>query len=932
MMKKLLLSICTVLFVLSAFAQAPLPTSVSYGASPNQFGGTFSEAGWTYYNAGGVYSPYVDGSIKLYAVGHYVLINTADQPGVTTFTFAAGGGSNFAGTLKVQASDVATGTFTDVSQYTATTGYQTFSIPQSSFPAGTRFVKFILTVKNTGINAAIRSIGIAAAIVTTPEINVKYNGTSVLNGQTTPSFSSPVSTTTPVSFTIENTGTLDPLEITSAALSGADAADFALNTTTPLTVTSGTSNGFVIDFTPSTSGTRNATLTLSTNDPDEASYVINLYGVGGTLASEPGVPTSLAFTGGSNYVKTFRIRGSFATGAPAIDGSGGYLVLRKTGATNADIPADGTNYTVGDMVGAYQVVANTTSTSFISNSVLANTTYNFKVFAYNGSGSARNYSAGIDLDVTTPAYSVNDGASTIATEYSAINTANATFIDDLKNRVRTSTPSVLSIFYSNYASSMIEKFASRDTAGGVKALTCVYSGNIVTYSVFSYSGLDFSREHTFAHSWMPTNPADGSGAAPNNVERPEYNDQHHLFPTKQTGVNELRCNYPFGNVVTVEQTAGGAKLGLDANGKRVFEPRASQKGDVARALFYMCLRYDGVNGADGSPKSWNMAAPNGKQCLSTLINYNQDQDVLKAWHQADPPSSYEVSRNDFLDSLQRNRNPFVDHPEYACNIDFNTMTKITNAGAVTACTTPTDMIFSSAQYTEAQTVSVNGGSTRNQVLRVSINTVGTTPALTVTQFNFTTTGTTNPSADIASAELFSTGTSTSFATTTQFGSAVAAPSGNFSFTGSKELLSGGNQFWLTYDIVAAAGNNNDVINATLASVVVGSTQTASLSGTVSGRTIVNTTSISELVNGEKLILAPNPSSSVFTISYANLSNEKTFAYRVIDITGKEVLSNTTNAVSGLNIYPVDVTSIAKGLYFVECVVGNEKVTNKIVVE
>ncbi|MES2837449.1 MAG: choice-of-anchor D domain-containing protein [Bacteroidota bacterium] len=95
---------------------------------------------------------------------------------------------------------------------------------------------------------------------------------------------------------------------------------------------------------------------------------------------------------------------------------------------------------------------------------------------------------------------------------------------------------------------------------------------------------------------------------------------------------------------------------------------------------------------------------------------------------------------------------------------------------------------------------------------------------------------------------------------------------------------------------------------------------------------VGVVSVRELSKSEKLILAPNPSSAVFTISYANLSNEKTFAYRVIDITGKEVLSGNTNAVSGLNIYPVDVTSIAKGLYFVECVVGNEKVTNKIVVE
>jgi hypothetical protein len=52
--------------------------------------------------------------------------------------------------------------------------------------------------------------------------------------------------------------------------------------------------------------------------------------------------------------------------------------------------------------------------------------------------------------------------------------------------------------------------------------------------------------------------------------------------------------------------------------------------------------------------------------------------VLKAWHYQDPPDAYEIARNDFLDSLQGNRNPFIDSMQYACYIDFNTMTKIQN--------------------------------------------------------------------------------------------------------------------------------------------------------------------------------------------------------------------------------------------------------------
>jgi len=49
--------------------------------------------------------------------------------------------------------------------------------------------------------------------------------------------------------------------------------------------------------------------------------------------------------------------------------------------------------------------------------------------------------------------------------------------------------------------------------------------------------------------------------------------------------------------------------------------------------------------------------------------------LLMQWHCQDPPSNIEIARNDFIDSLQSNRNPFVDHPEYAHEIDWYTLTK-----------------------------------------------------------------------------------------------------------------------------------------------------------------------------------------------------------------------------------------------------------------
>ena len=51
----------------------------------------------------------------------------------------------------------------------------------------------------------------------------------------------------------------------------------------------------------------------------------------------------------------------------------------------------------------------------------------------------------------------------------------------------------------------------------------------------------------------------------------------------------------------------------------------------------------------------------------------QDVELLVSWHEADPPDAYDVARNDYVQSIQQNRNPFVDHPEYVDYIDFHTL-------------------------------------------------------------------------------------------------------------------------------------------------------------------------------------------------------------------------------------------------------------------
>lgn len=237
--------------------------------------------------------------------------------------------------------------------------------------------------------------------------------------------------------------------------------------------------------------------------------------------------------------------------------------------------------------------------------------------------------------------------------YDLISPSNSTFITDIENRIR--TPYV-KYGYDQYASTILANYESRDTTGGKKVITCVYSGeNFVYTPPFAWG--TYSREHTWCHSWMPTY---------NSESGPEYSDQHHLFPANQNNANGQRSNHPLGNVVTATYQYLEGKLGTDSKGGIVYEPRKSHKGDAARALLYMSLRYDGVNG------TWNFNWLNSR--LASSGETSEDLATLLEWSKQDPPDMWEIKRNNYIESIQKNRNPFVDHPEYVNYIDFNTLT------------------------------------------------------------------------------------------------------------------------------------------------------------------------------------------------------------------------------------------------------------------
>jgi endonuclease I len=262
------------------------------------------------------------------------------------------------------------------------------------------------------------------------------------------------------------------------------------------------------------------------------------------------------------------------------------------------------------------------------------------------------------------------------TYYSSIDTASASFVIDLHNLIYPHTR----ITYDNFDETNIANFAARDTTNGQKVVTCVYSGyNYVYAPPFTY--VTFSREHTWCQSWMPSVNVSGFES------RPEYSDQHHLFPVHQNNANGRRSNHPLGKVVNVTYQFLEGKLGTDANGHTVYEPRDPHKGDAARALLYMAVCYNGESGYNWTFNNLNQSIlPN-----QSSPEAPQDVVLLKQWSQQDPPDNWETARNDYVYSIQRNRNPFVDHPEYVNVIDFNTLTK---TNSTPPATEPTNYVTS----------------------------------------------------------------------------------------------------------------------------------------------------------------------------------------------------------------------------------------------
>jgi endonuclease I len=169
----------------------------------------------------------------------------------------------------------------------------------------------------------------------------------------------------------------------------------------------------------------------------------------------------------------------------------------------------------------------------------------------------------------------------------------------------------------------------------------LYSGLSLPGSGNGGGADDWNREHVWPQSHGGFGTAVGPGT-----------DIHHLRP-EDVSVNSARGNLDFDEGgSTVDQCRGCAADGDS------FEPPDEVKGDVARMILYMAVRYEG---GDGRPDlEVNDSVGNGGRPAVGRLS------ELLEWNAADPPSEPEMERNDRIyEDWQHNRNPFIDHPEWA---------------------------------------------------------------------------------------------------------------------------------------------------------------------------------------------------------------------------------------------------------------------------
>lgn len=205
----------------------------------------------------------------------------------------------------------------------------------------------------------------------------------------------------------------------------------------------------------------------------------------------------------------------------------------------------------------------------------------------------------------------------------------------------------------------------------------IEDSKITAYGDHNATGIN--REHIWpqSHGFK-----DDSGGATG----PAGTDLHHLVAADGYVNQSVHNNDPYGYVKDVDKVGNRVSTSNNKVGTpkttssndlatRVFEPQDQDKGDLARACFYMVAMYNNFANETGAISKFDpnlnlvsyVTKGEGSEWSSDteVIVYGNLKDLLE-WNKLDPVDEYEIYRNDLIfRNFEHNRNPFIDFPEWA---------------------------------------------------------------------------------------------------------------------------------------------------------------------------------------------------------------------------------------------------------------------------
>lgn len=177
------------------------------------------------------------------------------------------------------------------------------------------------------------------------------------------------------------------------------------------------------------------------------------------------------------------------------------------------------------------------------------------------------------------------------------------------------------------------------------------------------------KEHIWAksHGFSPSgDPEAGAGTdlhhllAADHHTNNIHNNNYYGYIDRTKPYSEVYCYYADGT------TDLSGWSGKDKDGDDTFEPTDQYKGDIARALLYMGVRYSNKQETNTRSEPYLLLTDDKTQKDDNNHFHGVHQhlsDFLK-WNELDPVSNYEIHRNNLIyNNVQNNRNPFIDHPE-----------------------------------------------------------------------------------------------------------------------------------------------------------------------------------------------------------------------------------------------------------------------------